>query len=302
MAATVVWNASSDPKKAASSGRRLLLLFASVQLFGGWRLRALSWEGAFKAIDTPSVRVAGVWVPNTMVVREQLLRHHLGLIMDGREGPGDEWAAEGWQDIVRWSLEDYDAAEAAIAREAKAGAKVVMFPELCLVTFGGAGVDDDRVSEASTRGGRAERATKGGRAKRAQKEGERSDHKKRASEASTKEGRGERPQKEGERSEHKGGRAKRARKKGKRIELIAPPQPVSRHPVRPSRCASSPAAGGVRGVSPRQPQVLPASTAEELRQQRQQQRHLVIFTLALPPARDSARSCHRRAASVVGAS
>jgi len=41
--------------------------------------------------------------------------------------------------------------------------------------------------------------------------------------------------------------------------------------------ATSPAAGGVRGVSPRQPSSLPASAADEHRQQR---RHLVIFALA----------------------
>jgi hypothetical protein len=33
--------------------------------------------------------------------------------------------------------------------------------------------------------------------------------------------------------------------------------------VRPSTCATSPAAGGVRGVSPRQPEILPAPAAEE---------------------------------------
>jgi cytidine deaminase len=41
----------------------------------------------------------------------------------------------------------------------------------------------------------------------------------------------------------------------------APPQPVSQHPVRPITCATSPAAGGVRGVSPRRPEILPASAA-----------------------------------------
>ena len=110
----------------------------------------------------------------------------------------------------------------------------------------------------------------------------------------------------GERSEHK---------RSKLLVSRALPQPVSQHPERigrPSTRASEHtcgrahvrpgSAGGVRGVSPLQPSRLPASATEEQREQRQQQRHLVIFapaSLVLPPARDFARFCRRRRAATV---
>jgi len=118
-------------------------VFAVVQFFGGARLRLLSWEGSTNAPNVPNMRVAGVWVPHTMVVREHLLRHHLGHLVDGRKGPGDSWDSAGWVDVRTWASEDLKLAEVEIAREAAAGAQLVMFPELCFVAFDGEGVTDD---------------------------------------------------------------------------------------------------------------------------------------------------------------
>jgi apolipoprotein N-acyltransferase len=137
---------SNDPKKAMPTVKRMILVFGLVQLFGGARLRFQSWEGSTNAPDVATARVAGVWVPHTMVIREYLLRHHLGHLVDGREGPGDDFDTEGWKDVVKWSLEDWAAAEVEIEREAAAGANIVMFPELCFTTFDGPGVTNDKVS------------------------------------------------------------------------------------------------------------------------------------------------------------
>ena len=44
-----------------------------------------------------------------MVVREQLLRHHLGIVMDGKEGPEErDWEGEKWKEIQEWVLEDIE--------------------------------------------------------------------------------------------------------------------------------------------------------------------------------------------------
>ena len=61
-------------------------------------------------------------------------------------GPGDSLEEPGWQNVVKWTLEDYSSAEKVVAQEAAAGAKIVMFPELALTTFDGPGVTDDRIS------------------------------------------------------------------------------------------------------------------------------------------------------------
>jgi hypothetical protein len=58
--------------------------------------------------------------------------------------------------------------------------------------------------------------------------------------------------------------------------------------VRPSTCATSPAAGGGSGVSPRQTEILPASAAEA-QQQQQQQRPSVLAGFARAPS--SPRFC-----------
>lgn len=129
--------------------RRLLLAIALVYSYGGMRLRFLSWEGAPNAPSTRVMKISGVWVPNTMVIREELLRHHLGIIMDGKPGPGEsqeDFSSAAWSAIVEKSLADYDSFVAQIEKEAANGADVVMLPELSLTTFQGDGVTDDRVS------------------------------------------------------------------------------------------------------------------------------------------------------------
>jgi len=63
-----------------------------------------------------------------------MLRHHLGLAVDQIAGPGNSYNAN-WEEIVKLSLEDYAETEKRVKVEADAGAKVVMLPELALVTF-----------------------------------------------------------------------------------------------------------------------------------------------------------------------
>jgi len=103
-------------------------------VYGGGRIKFLAWDGASNAGEVPTIRTAGIWPKNTLRIRNQLLRHHLGLEMDGKPGPGNEFGAD-WEEIVELSLEDYDEAEKSVAVEAAAGAKIVMMPELALVTF-----------------------------------------------------------------------------------------------------------------------------------------------------------------------
>lgn len=128
----------------------VIMVVLGAHTYGGLRQRYLSAEGATNApMSGERLRVAGVWPPNTITVREQLLRHHLGLLMDGKPGPGtkpSDFTKEAWQEIITLTLEDYQVALELIATEAKSGAHVVMLPELSLVSFEGAGVDDPRVS------------------------------------------------------------------------------------------------------------------------------------------------------------
>ncbi len=144
--------AVADKKYNAATAKRLLTVAAvvgAVKLHGGLRLRFLSWEGAGSAGLATNVRIAGAWTPNTMVVREHLLRHHLGVIMDGKPGPGEDvssWGTGTWEKVVDLAIEDWEAAVKEVEKEAKAGAKVVMFPELSLVAFDD--VPDDRASKA----------------------------------------------------------------------------------------------------------------------------------------------------------
>ncbi|GMI47193.1 hypothetical protein TrCOL_g5649 [Triparma columacea] len=121
--------------------KRVVITIALVLAYGGCRARWNTWEGADNAIKGGTVRVAGVWLKNTMVVREQLLRHHLGIVMDGKEGPEErDWEGEKWKEIQEWVLEDIEILREEVAKEASAGATIVMTPELSLVTFQGPGV------------------------------------------------------------------------------------------------------------------------------------------------------------------
>jgi len=147
----IVMKENSTASSTSSKGtlRRLVFVLAAVYAYGGMRLRFLSWEGAPNAVSTRVMKIAGVWVPNTMVIREELLRHHLGHIMDGKPGPGEtdsDFEGPAWQAIVEKSLADYDSFVSRISTEAAAGANVVMLPELALTTFQGPGVTDERVS------------------------------------------------------------------------------------------------------------------------------------------------------------
>jgi hypothetical protein len=80
----------------------------------------------------------GVWAQNTISIRENLLRHHLGLIVDGIPGPGTEMNAN-WKSIEELAIEDWHIALANAKVEVDGGARIIMLPELALVTFEGEG-------------------------------------------------------------------------------------------------------------------------------------------------------------------
>jgi len=146
-AALITASVKSSGLDGASVGslKRLMIVVTIVFLHGGLRLRYLTWEGAPNAPGFTTMRVAGVWLKNTMVIREALLRHHLGHLVDGLPGPGegmDTWNGRGWEEVKAWSKEDLDVLEEEVKREALSGADVIMTPELALVTFQGPGVDE----------------------------------------------------------------------------------------------------------------------------------------------------------------
>ena len=104
---TVSASTKAQLHSAVTLSLTLGVVLGSALIYGGVRIRFLAWDGAFLAGDTRTVRTAGVWPRNTLRVREQLLRHHLGLEMDGKPGPGYEFNTPGWEEIIKLTREDY---------------------------------------------------------------------------------------------------------------------------------------------------------------------------------------------------